>query len=60
MRVCDLRRTCPSTRAWRTGGARGLSDEDLARAYLSTVDPRLNYEQALEVAMRIARSNLKR
>jgi 3-deoxy-7-phosphoheptulonate synthase len=38
-----------------TGGARGLSDTDLARAYRSTVDPRLNYEQALEVAMRIAR-----
>ena len=38
-----------------TGGARGLSDEDLARAYRSTVDPRLNYEQALEVAMRISR-----
>ncbi len=38
-----------------TGGARGLSDGDLARAYRSTVDPRLNYEQALEVAMRIAR-----
>ncbi|MDZ7643530.1 MAG: 3-deoxy-7-phosphoheptulonate synthase class II [Woeseiaceae bacterium] len=37
-----------------TGGARGLSDADLARAYKSTVDPRLNYEQALEVAMRIA------
>jgi 3-deoxy-7-phosphoheptulonate synthase len=38
-----------------TGGARGLSDGDLARAYRSTVDPRLNYEQALEVAMRITR-----
>ena len=38
-----------------TGGARGLSDGDLARAYRSQVDPRLNYEQALEVAMRIAR-----
>lgn len=38
-----------------TGGAGGLSDADLARAYRSTVDPRLNYEQALEVAMRIAR-----
>jgi len=37
-----------------TGGARGLSDGDLARAYKSTVDPRLNYEQAMEVAMRIA------
>jgi 3-deoxy-7-phosphoheptulonate synthase len=38
-----------------TGGARGLSEDDLARAYRSTVDPRLNYEQALEVAMRIGR-----
>jgi len=37
-----------------TGGARGLSDADLVRAYKSTVDPRLNYEQAMEVAMRIA------
>ena len=37
-----------------TGGARGLNDADLARAYKSTVDPRLNYEQAMEVAMRIA------
>ena len=37
-----------------TGGARGLTDNDLARAYKSTVDPRLNYEQAMEVAMRIA------
>ena len=37
-----------------TGGARGLTDGDLARAYRTTVDPRLNYEQALEVAMLIA------
>jgi 3-deoxy-7-phosphoheptulonate synthase len=37
-----------------TGGARGLTDTDLERAYKSTVDPRLNYEQALELAMRIA------
>lgn len=37
-----------------TGGARGLTDGDLARAYKSTVDPRLNYEQAMEIAMRIA------
>ena len=33
-----------------TGGARGLSDADLARAYRTQVDPRLNYEQALELA----------
>jgi len=37
-----------------TGGARGLTDSDLVRSYKSTVDPRLNYEQAMEVAMRIA------
>ena len=37
-----------------TGGARGLTDADLARAYKSTVDPRLNYEQAMEVAMLIS------
>jgi 3-deoxy-7-phosphoheptulonate synthase len=37
------------------GGARGLSEVDLERAYKSRVDPRLNYEQALECAMRIAR-----
>ncbi len=37
-----------------TGGARGLTDGDLARTYKSTVDPRLNYEQAMEVAMRLS------
>ena len=37
------------------GGARGQSEEDLARAYESEVDPRLNYEQALELAFLIAR-----
>jgi 3-deoxy-7-phosphoheptulonate synthase len=36
------------------GGARGLKESDLARAYKSTVDPRLNYEQAMEIAMLIA------
>jgi len=35
------------------GGARDLSEVDLARAYKSTVDPRLNYEQSLELAMLI-------
>ncbi|MAD91874.1 MAG: 3-deoxy-7-phosphoheptulonate synthase class II [Gammaproteobacteria bacterium] len=40
-----------------TGGARGLTDADLAKAYKSTVDPRLNYEQAMEIAMRIAGIN---
>ena len=38
-----------------TGGARGLADEDLARSYRSHVDPRLNYEQSLEMAMLIAK-----
>jgi 3-deoxy-7-phosphoheptulonate synthase len=37
------------------GGARGLSEADLSRAYHSQVDPRLNYEQALEMAMLVAR-----
>ncbi|RYD15307.1 MAG: 3-deoxy-7-phosphoheptulonate synthase class II [Lysobacteraceae bacterium] len=35
------------------GGARDLTEVDLARAYKSQVDPRLNYEQSLELAMRI-------
>ena len=37
------------------GGARGQNRDDLARAYESEVDPRLNYEQALELAFLIAR-----
>ena len=37
------------------GGARGLAEADLARAYKSQVDPRLNAEQALELGMLIAR-----
>jgi len=39
------------------GGARELTETDLERAYMSTVDPRLNYEQALEVAMLIVRKH---
>jgi len=35
------------------GGARDLSETDLDRAYKSMVDPRLNYEQSLELAMLI-------
>jgi len=35
------------------GGARGLTEDDLTRAYRTQVDPRLNYEQALEMAMLI-------
>jgi len=38
-----------------TGGARELTDIDLQRAYRSSVDPRLNYEQSLEIAMLIVR-----
>ena len=38
-----------------TGGASGLSEADLDRAYESQVDPRLNYEQSLELAFLIAR-----
>jgi 3-deoxy-7-phosphoheptulonate synthase len=37
------------------GGARELTEIDLERAYRSTVDPRLNYEQSLEIAMLIVR-----
>src|SRR5690242_97107 len=33
------------------GGARGLNETDLTRAYESQLDPRLNYEQALEIAL---------
>ncbi len=40
-----------------TGGARGLSEADLVRAYKSHVDPRLNYEQSLELAMVIVRKS---
>ncbi|MDP9065806.1 MAG: 3-deoxy-7-phosphoheptulonate synthase class II [Pseudomonadota bacterium] len=43
------------------GGARGLAEADLVRAYKSQVDPRLNAEQALELAMLIAgRSSVRR
>ncbi len=37
-----------------TGGARGLGEGDLHRAYKTLVDPRLNYEQAMEIAFLIA------
>ena len=39
------------------GGARDLSESDLDRAYKSMVDPRLNYEQSLELAMLIVRKS---
>ena len=64
-----LRFIPPKARAWEAyklkltgenvteclGGARSLTDADLTRAYKSTVDPRLNYEQSLELAMIIVR-----
>ena len=37
------------------GGASGVTEADLARDYRTPVDPRLNYEQALEMALRLAR-----
>ncbi|HUO31001.1 MAG TPA: 3-deoxy-7-phosphoheptulonate synthase class II [Bryobacteraceae bacterium] len=37
------------------GGARGLREADLKLAYESGLDPRLNYEQALEMALFISR-----
>ncbi len=40
------------------GGARGLKEADLELAYHSDIDPRLNYEQALEMALLIARRTI--
>ncbi|MCH8494891.1 MAG: 3-deoxy-7-phosphoheptulonate synthase [Balneolales bacterium] len=37
------------------GGANGLNEEGLGKNYLTYCDPRLNYEQALEMAFLIAR-----
>ncbi len=37
-----------------TGGARGLAESDLPRAYETMVDPRLNAEQSLEIAFLMA------
>ncbi len=39
------------------GGARELNETDLETCYKSTVDPRLNYEQALEMAMLVVRKH---
>jgi 3-deoxy-7-phosphoheptulonate synthase len=39
------------------GGARDLVEADLDRAYKSMVDPRLNYEQSIELAMLIVRKS---
>ncbi|MDD3468535.1 MAG: 3-deoxy-7-phosphoheptulonate synthase class II [Thermoguttaceae bacterium] len=37
------------------GGARNISDQNLPERYESEVDPRLNFEQSLEIALLIAR-----
>lgn len=37
-----------------TGGARCLAGDDLLRSYQTALDPRLNYEQALEMALLVA------
>jgi len=37
------------------GGASGVTEADLERAYRTQLDPRLNYEQAMEMALRLAR-----
>jgi 3-deoxy-7-phosphoheptulonate synthase len=37
------------------GGASGITEADLARDYRSQVDPRLNYEQSMEMALLLAR-----
>lgn len=36
------------------GGSRGLTEDDLHAAYNTNCDPRLNYEQAMEIAFSIA------
>ena len=36
------------------GGASGVTEDDLARDYRTTLDPRLNYEQSMEMALRLA------
>ncbi len=41
------------------GGARGLTAGDLKNAYHSLVDPRLNYEQSLEMAIQLSRQFVK-
>lgn len=37
------------------GGASGVREEDLGRDYRTQLDPRLNYEQAMEMALLLAR-----
>ena len=38
-----------------TGGAAGITEDDLDRNYATVCDPRLNYRQALEMGFRIAK-----
>ena len=38
-----------------TGGARGLDEHCLGDAYETLVDPRLNYEQSIELAMLVGK-----
>jgi 3-deoxy-7-phosphoheptulonate synthase len=42
------------------GGASGVTEADLAKDYRTQVDPRLNYEQAMELALRMARLMAKK
>jgi 3-deoxy-7-phosphoheptulonate synthase len=42
------------------GGASGVTEADLSRDYRTQLDPRLNYEQAMEVALLLARLMGKR
>ena len=42
------------------GGARGIDEADLQRAYHSRVDPRLNAEQSLEMALHIVGKHEKK
>jgi 3-deoxy-7-phosphoheptulonate synthase len=37
------------------GGASGVTEADLSRDYRTQLDPRLNYEQAIEMALLLAR-----
>ena len=37
------------------GGASGVTEADLQRDYRTALDPRLNYEQAMELTLRLAR-----
>lgn len=39
------------------GGSTGITEQHLSKAYKSLIDPRLNYEQALEIALMIAEYN---